>query len=255
MFFQGYRMTVIRCDQISEYEEWSKDLETQPHSLAISRQGHRIAVGFARATNIFDGAKGSSEILPAAMPHDQAAFQVDSQCMSFSTCGNHLVVATREPREGYVYVGVHDLSPLRRYSQQMQDFRIPKGHTFLIDRASTRPSQMTHRDFNPFPGDQIQCATALPGQIPRICLVNDGNKVFVLRYQDKNWKSEPTKVKLDRARKDVGKYEDKMSIGATETGIIRTFWMQGDEGRMLSVHQNEAGRFEVEKISMAGRLC
>ena len=124
-FVQEHKLTVFRCDQISEFEEGSQTLQAQPHSLAISRQGHRIAVGFESATQIFDGGLKGSELLPAAGPDDQASFQVDSQCMSFSICGNHLVVATRETREGVVYVGVHDLLPLQPYNQQMRNLRIP----------------------------------------------------------------------------------------------------------------------------------
>lgn len=118
-------MTVLHRDHEFEFEEWSKDLEAQPFSLAISRQGHRIAVGFEKSTQVFDGATRNFTPLPSAVPERDEEFLIDSQCMSFSVCGNHLVVATREKREGNVYTGVHDLPPLSRRNQRMHNLRIP----------------------------------------------------------------------------------------------------------------------------------
>jgi hypothetical protein len=83
-------------------------------------------VGFERAIQVYDGAAGDFEPLPTAGPlNDQAPLQVDSQRMSFSLDGNHLVVATREARNGIVYTGVHALRPLSRLNRQMHDLRIP----------------------------------------------------------------------------------------------------------------------------------
>ena len=287
--------------------EWSKDLQAQPHSLSISRQGHRIAVGYERFTQVFDGASGNPENLPTAVPSDQASLQVDSQCMSFSICGDHLVIATREKREGWVFVGVHDLPPLPPHSQRMRDFRIPtvgfqyffqpfpavaesliidmlifqklsrdfrlssivydsyssticvcsstsQGRTYLISRATTFPTEMTHQELKPFPGDQIQCAALLPGKVPQIVLVNDSNEIFSMRRKDNGWKPAAIKIKLERARKDVGRFDEKMSIAATENGVIRTFWIQGGEGRLLSARTDVGGPFIPEKISMEGFL-
>ena len=106
---------------------------------------------------------------------------------------------------------------------------------------------MTHRDFHPFPGDQIQCATILPGTPPRIALVNDSNNVFIMRYYNSRWKPEQVKVKLDKGRKGVNRFDEKMSIAATDDGIIRMFWMQGEEGRLLSVDTGQGGPFKAEK--------
>ena len=109
---------------------------------------------------------------------------------------------------------------------------------------------MTNRDFNPFPGNQIQCAALLPDSTPRIILVSDENKLFVMRYQDNRWKSESKKVNLGKGRKDISRFSEKMSIAASENGIIRAFWMQGEEGRLLSIDQHGGVSPEAEKISM-----
>lgn len=67
------------------------------------------------------------EILPLATPEKaKADLQVDSQSLSFSFCGNHLVVAYRARCEGKVFVMVHDLQPLQRQDQRMPDITIQK---------------------------------------------------------------------------------------------------------------------------------
>ena len=66
------------------------------------------------------------EMLPLAIPGKaKADLQVDGQSLSFSLCGNHLVVAYRAAREGKVFIMVHDLQPLQRRDQQMPELAIP----------------------------------------------------------------------------------------------------------------------------------
>ena len=125
-----------------------------------------------------------------------------------------------------------------------------QGHTYLINRATTVPSKLTDREVKPFPGDQIQCATVVPASSPHIVLVNIHNKVFTMRRENNLWKSEAIKVKLEKARKDVCRFDEKMSIAATDKGITRTFWMQGEQGRLLNIRPHEFGPFEPEEITM-----
>ena len=106
---------------------------------------------------------------------------------------------------------------------------------------------MTIRELHPFPGDQIQCAVVVPGTPPRIALVNDSNNVFIIRYYGNRWRPESVKVKLDMGRKGVNRFDEKMSIAATDDGTIRMFWIQGEEGRLLSVDTRQGGPFEPEK--------
>ena len=69
----------------------------------------------------------NSEFLPLAIPQKgTAVLLVDSQSLSFSLCGNHLVVASRAAREGKVFIMVHDLQPLQRRNQRMPDLTIPR---------------------------------------------------------------------------------------------------------------------------------
>jgi hypothetical protein len=109
---------------------------------------------------------------------------------------------------------------------------------------------MTIRELHPFPGDQIQCAVVVPGTPPRIALVNDSNNVFILQYSylESRWISQSVPVKLRQGRKGINKFDEKMSIAATNDGTIRTFWMQGQEGRLLSIESGQGGPFEPEMI-------
>ena len=117
-------MTVFRRDHIFEEEEWSKPLEKQPLSIALSRQGHRIALGFEKGVQLFDGMTGIFEFLPTGTPsRDMAGSQIDSQSLSFCLCGNHLVIASRVAGKGKVITVVHDLQPLQRQDHRMLDLR------------------------------------------------------------------------------------------------------------------------------------
>jgi hypothetical protein len=71
-----------------------------------------------------------------------------------------------------------------------------------------------------------------------------------MRYRDNRWRPESVKVELDKRRKGVNKFDDKMSIAATDDGTIRTFWIQGEEGRLLSIDTGQGGPFEPEKTAM-----
>ena len=108
-----------------EEEEWSKegpskDLEKQPLSIAFSQQGHRLALGFEKGVQLFDGRTGSFEFLPPATPpRDTAGLQIDHQSLSFCLCGNHLVVTSQVTGKGKVFTIVHDLQPLQRQDQRM----------------------------------------------------------------------------------------------------------------------------------------
>lgn len=118
---------MLRRDHGQEYEEWPPtELPSQPYGLAISRDGEKIAVGFADAIQVYNGARGAAERLPApAPPKGGPALIVDSQCISFSVDASHLVVATRETREGDVFTGVYDLRPESRSAKQMETIRLP----------------------------------------------------------------------------------------------------------------------------------
>ena len=65
-------------------------------------------------------------MLPLAFPEKaKVDLQVDSQSLSFSLCGRHLVVAYRAACQGKVFIMVHDLQPLQRRAQQMLELKIP----------------------------------------------------------------------------------------------------------------------------------
>ncbi len=103
--------------------EWTKDLEKQPLSIAFPYQGHRVALGFEQEVQLFDGITGNLELLPHSFP--QGGREVHSQSLSFSLCGNHLVVASRAAREGKVFIVVHDLQLPQRQYQWMPALPIP----------------------------------------------------------------------------------------------------------------------------------
>ena len=278
-------------------------MKEQPLSLAVSQQGHKVAVGFVSGIYVFDGATDKCARLQTAISRDfRDKLKVQkSQSISFSVCGNHLVVATREAHEGNVFIGIHDLPPLNPNGERMPDLRIPtvcvppsillaaarqpritnfasqkyprdlglssivydprssticicsstaQGHTWLIDRITKNAIIVTDDIFRPFPGDQIQCATALPGTVPQFVMVNDSNKVFILRYENSRWKPHPVNVKFDSVRKEVNRSDEKMSIAAMD-GQIRLFWMQGQEGRLLTIDPNRVDdgfQFEPEPV-------
>lgn len=119
-------MTVLRRDLGAEQEPWLTDLQAQPFSLAISRQGDKIAVGYALGTQLFDAMTRHSELLPSAVPKDfWDPANVDSQCLSFSSDSTRLAVATREAKNGSVFTGLHNLVPGSRQNRRMGDFNIP----------------------------------------------------------------------------------------------------------------------------------
>ena len=262
-----------------------------------------MALGFVSGIHVFDGAPDKYARLPTAIPKElRGESKVQkSQSISFSVCGNHLVVATREAHEGNVFIGIYDLSPLKPYGERMPYLRLPtvcvppsilvaaatqprttnfasqgysrdlglssivydprsssicicsstaQGHTWLIDRMTKNAIIITDDVFRPFPGDQIQCATAVPGTVPQFVMVNDSNKVFILRYENGRWKPHPVNVKLDSVRKEVNRSDEKMSIAAMD-GQIRLFWMQGQEGRLLTIDPSridDGFQFEPESV-------
>ena len=263
-----------------------------------------MAVGFVSGIHVFDGATDECARLPTAITKDfrNKSEVQKSQSISFSVCGNHLVVATREAHEGNVFTGIYDLPPLKPKGEGMPELRIPtvcvppctllaaatqprttnfasqkytrdlglssivydprssticicsstaQGHTWLIDRIKKTAIMITYKSFRPFPGDQIQCATAVPGTVSQFVMVNDSNKVFILRYENSRWKPHPVNVKLDSVRKQVNRADEKMSIAAMD-GQIRLFWMQGLEGRLLTIDPRKADhgfQFEPELVS------
>ena len=66
---------------------------------------------------------GDLETLPAHK--GTANLQVDSQSLSFSLCGNYLVVASRAASEGKLFIMVHNLQPLQQQNHQMPALLIP----------------------------------------------------------------------------------------------------------------------------------
>ena len=105
-----------------EEKEWSKNFVEQPLSIAFPQQGHRVAVGFEKGVQLFDGMTGDLVLLPPALPpRATAGLQIHSQSLSFCHCGNHLVVASRAAGEGKVFIMVHDLHPLQPRDQRMCD--------------------------------------------------------------------------------------------------------------------------------------
>jgi hypothetical protein len=107
----------------------------------MSRQGHKIAVGFAGSIRVYDGATGNFEPFPGSrIPKERLPLTVDSQCISFSVDATHLVVATRETREGHVYTCVYDLQPASRSAQQMPTIRIPSVRSNSLLKHSCTPA-------------------------------------------------------------------------------------------------------------------
>ena len=110
---------------------------------------------------------------------------------------------------------------------------------------------ITRNHFQPFPGEQIQCAVVLPGTIPRIVMVNHSNKIFILRYENSHWKPYPVQIRLESRRGEINKVDEKMSIAAMD-GAIRLFWMHGQDGEMLTIDTRQAEQgypFQLRKIT------
>ena len=109
-----------------------------------------------------------------------------------------------------------------------------------MDRNSRRtPIRIQYNNFKPSPGEQIQCAVLVPHTPPRIVMVNHSNNIFILRFESGNWKTSPFRVHMDSGRGEIVGVDEKMSIAAMD-GAVRLFWMQGQEGRMLSFDISEA---------------
>ena len=110
-----------------DQERWFTVLDGQPVSIAISRQGEKIGVGFERIIKIFNVADRNCEDRSTGIPQTNTGltFRLDSQRISFSINGEHLVVATREAKEGIVYIRVYGGQPSEQRYQEMPSIRIP----------------------------------------------------------------------------------------------------------------------------------
>ncbi len=109
-----------------------------------------------------------------------------------------------------------------------------------MDRTNPKKAtKITRQNFSPFPGEQIQCAVALSGTVPQIVMVNHSNKVFILRFESGYWRSSQINVKMESGRGEIVRADEKMSIAAMD-GIVRLFWMHGQDGQMLDIDTSEA---------------
>ena len=119
----------------------------------------------------------------------------------------------------------------------------------MIDSPTRAVKPITSTEFKPFPSDQIQCAIIIPGPSTRIALVNDNNKLFILRPNGSRWVCELVYCKLGETRRlEVGNIDEKLSMAATDNGTLRMFWMEGTEGRLLSIDITDSNSSEAEKI-------
>ena len=98
---------------------------------------------------------------------------------------------------------------------------------------------MTPNKFDPFPGQQIQCAVAVAGIVPQIVMVNHSNKVFILRSENDRWRSYAVKVQLEHGHGEIVRPDEKMSIAAMDGGTVRLFWIHGGDGGMLTIDTNK----------------
>ena len=98
---------------------------------------------------------------------------------------------------------------------------------------------ITHSQFHPFPGGQIQCAVVVPGISTRIVMVNHSNEVFILKFENSGWNSTRIKVRLENDHGEIVRVEEKMSIAAMDGGIVRLFWIHGQDGGMLTIDTNK----------------
>ena len=109
-----------------------------------------------------------------------------------------------------------------------------------MDRTCHREAiRIAYNNFSPFPGEQIQCAVAVPGTVPQIVMVNHSNEVFILRFEHGRWKPYPIKTQMESGRGEIVRADEKMSIAAMD-GAIRFFWMHGQDGGMLTIDTSEA---------------
>ena len=125
-----------------------------------------------------------------------------------------------------------------------------KGQTYIINSPSKAAKAITSADFAVFPGDQIQCATVVPGLNPSIALANDRNELSLLQYQENRWSSDITRRKLDHSRLEIKRIDEKLAMAANKAGILRVFWVQGIEGRLLSIDPLKPGWPKPEMISI-----
>ena len=112
---------------------------------------------------------------------------------------------------------------------------------------------ITHKRFDPFPGEQIQCAVIIPGLVPQIVMVNHSNKVFILRLKNGHWKPYPIKVQLEKDHGEIVRADEKMSIAAMDGGRVRLFWIHGQDGGMLTIDTNtidEGNTYQSKSIKL-----
>ena len=103
----------------------------------------------------------------------------------------------------------------------------------------THAFEMTRNRFDPFPGQQIQCAVVVAGIVPQIVMVNHSNKVFILRFENGRWKSYPVSIQLENGHGEIVRADEKMSIAAMDGGMVRLFWIHGGDGGMLTIDTNK----------------
>ena len=123
-----------------------------------------------------------------------------------------------------------------------------------MDRNNPREAiKLTRSRFSPFPGEQIQCAVAVPGGIvSQIVMVNHSNKVFVLRFENGRWKPYPIRVQLENGHGEIVRADEKMSIAAMDGGTVRLFWIHEQDGGMLTIDTNEIDKghlFQFERVT------
>ena len=121
-----------------------------------------------------------------------------------------------------------------------------------MDRTNPmEATKITHQNFSPFPGEQIQCAVAVSGTVPQIVMVNHSNKVFILRSEFGYWRSSQINVHMESGRGEIVRADEMMSIAAMD-GTIRLFWMHGQDGQILNIDTSKAGQghqYEPKKIT------
>ena len=103
-------------------------MKEPPLRLVVPQQGDKVVVGFVSGVHVFDGAAGScSAPLQPTMPKDHRdnPKAEKRQSMSFSACGNDLVVATREAHEGKVFTAIYDLRSRKPRGDRLQELEIP----------------------------------------------------------------------------------------------------------------------------------
>ena len=80
-------------------------------------------------------------------------------------------------------------------------------------------------------------------------MVNHSNEIFIIRFESGRWKPYPIEVPLS-GRGEIVRADEKMSIAAMG-GAIRLFWMEGQDGMMLTIDTSEA---EQEYIPQSKKI-